>query len=136
MNEIANTENEPLGSSEGICQQVCFARHEKHPTLTVHKILIFDLDTKFQAFPEQPHKSKCLYQLPEPSPPCHGQPHVSASNETTSSYKRFSFPRPAIDPDTLTVLNMRFCPYAQRTILCVNAKEVDYRVRKTILNVP
>ena len=38
--------------------------------------------------------------------------------------------RPAIDPDTLTVLNMRFCPYAQRTILCLNAKEADYRVRK------
>ena len=78
VNEIANTENEPLGSNEGICQKVCFARHEKHPTLTVHKILRSDLDTKFQAFPEQPHKSKCLYQLPEPSPPCHGQPHVSA----------------------------------------------------------
>ena len=112
----------------------CFARHEKHPNS--HKILRSDLDTKFQAFPEQPHKSKCLYQLPEPYPPCYGQPHVSAfSNETTSSDQRFSFPRPAIDPDTLTVLNMRFCPYAQRTILCLNAKEADYRVRNTILNV-
>ena len=28
---------------------------------------------------------------------------------------------------------MRFCPYAQRTILCLNAKEADYRVRKTSL---
>ena len=78
VNEVANTENEPLGSGEGICQKVCFARHERHPTLTAHKILRSDLDTKFQAFPEQPHKSKCLYQLPEPSPPCYGQPHVSA----------------------------------------------------------
>ena len=40
--------------------------------------------------------------------------------------------RPTIDPDTLTVLNMRFCPYAQRTILCLNAKEADYRVRKLL----
>ena len=23
---------------------------------------------------------------------------------------------------------MRFCPYAQRTVLCLNAKEVDYQV--------
>jgi len=37
-------------------------------------------------------------------------------------------PMPAIDPDTLTVLNMRFCPYAQRTILCLNAKEADYKL--------
>ena len=45
--------------------------------------------------------------------------------------------RPAIDPDTLTVLNMRFCPYAQRTILCLNAKEADYKVKKmTIIIMP
>lgn len=34
---------------------------------------------------------------------------------------------PLIDPEELTLLNMRFCPYAQRTILCLNAKEVDYK---------
>lgn len=35
---------------------------------------------------------------------------------------------PQLNPDKLTVLNMRFCPYAQRTILCLNAKEVEYDI--------
>ena len=26
------------------------------------------------------------------------------------------------------LVNMRFCPYAQRTVLCLNAKNVDYEV--------
>lgn len=34
---------------------------------------------------------------------------------------------PPIDPSILTVLNMRFCPYAQRTLLCLNAKGIDYQ---------
>lgn len=28
----------------------------------------------------------------------------------------------------LRVYNMRFCPFAQRTILALNAKEIDYEV--------
>ena len=28
----------------------------------------------------------------------------------------------------VTLVNMRFCPYAQRTALCLNAKNVDYEV--------
>ena len=28
----------------------------------------------------------------------------------------------------VTLVNMRFCPYAQRTVLCLNAKNVDYEV--------
>merc|ERR1719290_665233 len=35
---------------------------------------------------------------------------------------------PAVDPSSVTLLNMRFCPYAQRTVLCLNAKNVDYSV--------
>jgi len=35
---------------------------------------------------------------------------------------------PQVDPAKLTLLNMRFCPYAQRTILCLNAKGVDYEM--------
>merc|ERR1719187_1501987 len=35
---------------------------------------------------------------------------------------------PQVDPDRLTLLNMRFCPYAQRTILCLNAKNVEYNI--------
>ena len=35
---------------------------------------------------------------------------------------------PAVDPSGVTLLNMRFCPYAQRTVLCLNAKNVDYSV--------
>ena len=30
--------------------------------------------------------------------------------------------------DAVTLVNMRFCPYAQRTALCLNAKNVDYEV--------
>merc|ERR1712142_964506 len=33
-----------------------------------------------------------------------------------------------VDPDKVTLLNMRFCPYAQRTILCLNAKGVEYEM--------
>jgi len=35
---------------------------------------------------------------------------------------------PEVDKDKVTLLNMRFCPYAQRTILCLNAKGVDYEI--------
>jgi len=35
---------------------------------------------------------------------------------------------PLVDPDKVTLLNMRFCPYAQRTILCLNAKGVEYEM--------
>jgi len=35
---------------------------------------------------------------------------------------------PKVNPDKITLINMRFCPYAQRTVLCLNAKEIDYEV--------
>merc|ERR1712013_428410 len=35
---------------------------------------------------------------------------------------------PEVDKNKVTLLNMRFCPYAQRTILCLNAKGVDYEI--------
>ena len=31
-------------------------------------------------------------------------------------------------PGAITLVNMRFCPYAQRTVLCLNAKKLDYEV--------
>ena len=31
-------------------------------------------------------------------------------------------------PGAVTLVNMRFCPYAQRTVLCLNAKNVDYDI--------
>jgi len=40
---------------------------------------------------------------------------------------------PEIDPDKLTLINMRFCPYAQRTVLCLNAKGIDYEVINSAL---
>ena len=30
--------------------------------------------------------------------------------------------------EAVTLVNMRFCPYAQRTALCLNAKNVEYGV--------
>jgi len=32
------------------------------------------------------------------------------------------------EPGAVTLLNMRFCPYAQRTVLCLNTKNIDYEV--------
>ena len=31
-------------------------------------------------------------------------------------------------PGAVTLVNMRFCPYAQRTVLCLNTKNVDYDI--------
>lgn len=37
----------------------------------------------------------------------------------------------------LRIYNMRFCPYAQRTILALNAKEIDYEiVNVNLMNKP
>ena len=35
---------------------------------------------------------------------------------------------PPVDHQAVTLVNMRFCPYAQRTALCLNAKNVQYDV--------
>jgi len=35
---------------------------------------------------------------------------------------------PSVDPDTITVYNMRFCPFAERTILVLLAKKIPFRV--------
>ena len=35
---------------------------------------------------------------------------------------------PAVNPKAVTLVNMRFCPYAQRTALCLNAKNVEYDI--------
>ena len=43
-------------------------------------------------------------------------------------HKRSGDPAPAVDPDVVTVYNMRFCPYAQRTILTLLAKQVPFQV--------
>merc|ERR1719400_2035502 len=37
-------------------------------------------------------------------------------------------PPPAVNPDRVTVYNMRFCPYAQRTILVLLAKKIPFDV--------
>ena len=39
-----------------------------------------------------------------------------------------SLSMPAVNPEAVTLVNMRFCPYAQRTALCLNAKNVEYDV--------
>lgn len=52
----------------------------------------------------------------------------ACTNSLNSPHLVTNSPMPAIDPDTLTLVNMRFCPYAQRTVLCLNAKEVDYQI--------
>jgi len=37
-------------------------------------------------------------------------------------------PEPKVDPNVITVYNMRFCPFAQRTILVLLAKKIPFRV--------
>ena len=39
-----------------------------------------------------------------------------------------SLPVISSEPGAITLVNMRFCPYAQRTVLCLNAKNLDYEV--------
>ena len=39
-----------------------------------------------------------------------------------------SLSMPPINQEAVTLVNMRFCPYAQRTALCLNAKSVEYDV--------
>lgn len=52
----------------------------------------------------------------------------ACTNSLNSVHHVTGSPRPDIDNEKLTIINMRFCPYAQRTILCLNAKGVDYEV--------
>lgn len=35
---------------------------------------------------------------------------------------------PAVNQEAVTLVNMRFCPYAQRTALCLNAKNIQYDI--------
>ena len=35
---------------------------------------------------------------------------------------------PPVNQQAVTLVNMRFCPYAQRTALCLNAKNIQYDV--------
>jgi len=35
---------------------------------------------------------------------------------------------PAVNQKAVTLVNMRFCPYAQRTALCLNAKNIQYDI--------
>jgi len=51
----------------------------------------------------------------------------ACTNSLNTPHHVTGSPLPDIDPSTLTILNMRFCPYAQRTILCLNAKGIDYQ---------
>merc|ERR1712062_898614 len=37
-------------------------------------------------------------------------------------------PAPVVNPERVTVYNMRFCPYAQRTILTLLAKNIPFDV--------
>ena len=39
-----------------------------------------------------------------------------------------SLSMPPVNQQAVTLVNMRFCPYAQRTALCLNAKNVEYDV--------
>ena len=36
--------------------------------------------------------------------------------------------KPVLDPDQVYIYNMRFCPYAERTMLVLLAKEVNFKV--------
>ena len=35
---------------------------------------------------------------------------------------------PPVNQQAVTLVNMRFCPYAHRTVLCLNAKGVEYDI--------
>ena len=52
------------------------------------------------------------------------------TNSVDSYHHTLGSTLPAIssEPGAVTLVNMRFCPYAQRTVLCLNAKKVDYEI--------
>jgi len=52
----------------------------------------------------------------------------ACTNSLNSVHYATGSKMPEVDPAKLTLLNMRFCPYAQRTILCLNAKGIDYEM--------
>jgi len=52
----------------------------------------------------------------------------ACTNSLDSFHHATGSTMPVVDPNKLTVVNMRFCPYAQRTVLCLNAKDIDYEV--------
>merc|ERR1712029_795449 len=48
-----------------------------------------------------------------------------------------SLPAISSEPGAVTLVNMRFCPYAQRTVLCLNTKNVDYDIiNSQLMNKP
>ena len=51
------------------------------------------------------------------SPPVWNIPHLSSGS-----------PKPVLDPNQVYVYNMRFCPYAQRTMLVLLDKKVNFNV--------
>jgi len=67
----------------------------------------------------KPHRLCCL--LPSMA-------RNACTNSLNTAHHVTGSPMPSIDPTKLTILNMRFCPYAQRTILCLNAKGIDYQI--------
>merc|ERR1712168_1581511 len=56
------------------------------------------------------------------------QARHACTNSVNSVHHATGSQRPDIHNDKLTLINMRFCPYAQRTVLCLNAKGVDYEM--------
>ncbi len=42
-----------------------------------------------------------------------------------SKHLRTGSEEPSLNPDKLTVFNMRFCPYAERVVLVAIAKKIE-----------
>ena len=59
-----------------------------------------------------------------------GQVRSKCTNNIDSYHHTLGSVRPSISTEqgAVTLVNMRFCPYAQRTVLCLNAKNVDFQV--------
>lgn len=59
-----------------------------------------------------------------------GQVRGKCTNNVNSYHLTVGSEKPRISTEkgSVTLVNMRFCPYAQRTVMCLNAKNVDYQV--------
>jgi len=65
------------------------------------------------------------------------QIRYACTNSLVSFHHTTGSEIPTINPEKLTLINMRFCPYAQRTVLCLNAKGIDYEViNSQLMNKP
>ena len=49
------------------------------------------------------------------------------SNDWNTPHLEAASSKPELDPDQVYMYNMRFCPYAQRTVLVLLAKEVPFK---------